>query len=85
MTDTEIHKAVEILDDATEMQLREYYHAKPYLTSWDAIVPVIEKHWQACAESSNRTAFEICTPPRELCILLLKATGNWVDTPLDVK
>lgn len=62
-----------------------------YLTSRDAIIPVIEKlslpeqiqlmrhlHIEFRAGVASWTDFKILTAsPRQLCIALLKATGKW--------
>jgi hypothetical protein len=64
-----------------------------YLTSRDAIVPVIEKHIRAGNYNHVNTvnAFQtvfgepcnwqdiICAKPSELCEALLRATGKWKD------
>ena len=63
----------------------------PYLTSRDAIIPVIEKHWKEVNSEGwaqwqmrfydgiigcNKNSILFATP-RQLCIALLKATGHY--------
>lgn len=50
-----------------------------YLSSYDAIITLIQKHWETCCESSVRTKFEVCATPDQLCEALLRATGKWFD------
>jgi hypothetical protein len=65
---------------------------KSYLTSRDAIVPVIEKHYPDKVaqelgkmlanqfKTANVTIAQImCATPSQLCEALLRATGKWVD------
>lgn len=78
-------------------------HLGSYLTSRDAIIPVIEKQglgikytlgWKLSEELNfdeeslsdvdnlgYRFTDILCATPRQLCIALLKASGNWKEQP----
>ena len=45
-----------------------------YLTSYDAIIPLIQKHWSACGYHVS-----LRDKPIELSEALLRATGKWKD------
>lgn len=62
---------------------------KPYLTSYDAIIPLLRKQWEANAFTAekfyqaipnyypNILTFMQYTTPSELADALLRATGKW--------
>jgi hypothetical protein len=51
--------------------------SKPYLTSLDAIVPVIQKQRLSIRRKFHLRVSILCTP-REVCMALLKATKLWI-------
>ena len=91
MTDEQITIEVAKLDGVNQLGDNFIEH-KPYLTSRDAIIPVIEKHWRKVGSESwaewqmrfydgiiphNLNSILFATP-RQLCIALLKATGHYL-------
>ena len=50
---------------------------KNYFESYDAIVPLVQKYWQTCSESTIKELFTLCATPEELCNYLLIATGEF--------
>lgn len=52
-----------------------YAECPPYLTSYDAIIPVIQKQPRTVRESMAPISF--MSTPAQLCELLLAATGKW--------
>jgi len=73
-----------------QLEFRGEIDFKPYLTSHDAIVPVIEKvltgkydlqekMWEYIMQYGKKPPASILTTPRQLCIALLRATGKWVE------
>ena len=70
---------------------RGYIPAKDYLHSYDAIIPVIRKVWEAGGFAPEKfyqaipnyyphiLTFIQHTTPSQLCEALLKSTGKWRD------
>jgi len=55
------------------------YELPPYLTSRDAIVPVIEKHWTSDVREIMLNRQSVLSTPAQLCEALLRAAGRWTD------
>lgn len=65
-------------------ECREFLHhmrEKPYRTSYDAIIPLIQKQGKAWAVSgvtwNMGITYSIEATPAQLCEALLRATGRW--------
>jgi hypothetical protein len=89
MKEQEKIKAIAEFDGVEFKSQWEFAHydvsySKPYLTSRDAIVPVIEKQTDDIkGEISDwlmtRAEWLITATPPQLCEALLRATGKWKD------
>lgn len=61
---------------------------KPYLTSYDAIIPLIQKQpkevqwgaWQFVADEASPFLDTFNATPTQLCEALLRATGKWKES-----
>ena len=64
----------------------QWYPVKDYLTSYDAIIPLIQKQTgftmvkiEDWIENNSATAFWYHATPAQLCEALLRATGKWIE------